>query len=268
MSNRNYKKQNPVRIGRVNLGNPAEVKRVTRLSVDLQLQTEALTKKDMRAWRNAWQYAKNVEYPNRVPLYDVYGDVEVDMHLTGCVGQRKGYVLNKSFRIVDRKGVENPELTAIFEAPWFKTFMDLALDAHYWGHSLIQLGDVISVDGTPAFSEVQLVPRRHVIPEYGVIVVRQQEAWQNGYDYRHSEMADWTVEVGGTHDLGMYLKCAQHTIPKKTYAPSGTCFPKYSASPSGWERPPAGTPRSWDVSRRCWARWVQQAGRSFPKAPR
>ena len=54
MSNRNYKKQNPVRIGRVNLGNPAEVKRVTRLSVDLQLQTEALTKKDMRAWRNAW----------------------------------------------------------------------------------------------------------------------------------------------------------------------------------------------------------------------
>lgn len=154
MSNRNYKKQNPVRIGRVNLGNPAEVKRVTRLSVDLQLQTEALTKKDMRAWRNAWQYAKNVEYPNRVPLYDVYGDVEVDMHLTGCVGQRKGYVLNKSFRIVDRKGVENPELTAIFEAPWFKTFMDLALDAHYWGHSLIQLGDVISVDGTPAFSEV------------------------------------------------------------------------------------------------------------------
>lgn len=133
MSNRNYKKQNPVRIGRVNLGNPAEVKRVTRLSVDLQLQTEALTKKDMRAWRNAWQYAKNVEYPNRVSLYDVYGDVEVDMHLTGCVGQRKGYVLNKSFRIVDRKGVENPELTAIFEAPWFKTFMDLALDAHYWG---------------------------------------------------------------------------------------------------------------------------------------
>lgn len=34
MSNRNYKKQNPVRIGRVNLGNPAEVKRVTRLLIE------------------------------------------------------------------------------------------------------------------------------------------------------------------------------------------------------------------------------------------
>ena len=36
MSNRNYKKQNPVRIGRVNLGNPAEVKRVTSLYDGLQ----------------------------------------------------------------------------------------------------------------------------------------------------------------------------------------------------------------------------------------
>lgn len=204
-----------MRVGKIDLSRPAERKRVTRLAVNLQLQTEALTKKDLRTWRNAWQYAINTEYPNRVPLYDVYGDVEVDMHLTGCVGQRKGYVLNKSFRIVDKAGIENPDLTAVFESPWFKTFMELALESIFWGHSLIQLGDIIEVEGVPAFKEVLLVPRRHVIPEYGVIVTRQQETWQNGYDYRNSDMADWIVEVGGTHDLGLYLKCAQHTIPKK-----------------------------------------------------
>lgn len=204
-----------MRVGRIDLAKPAERKRVTRLAVSLQLQTEALTKKDLRTWRNAWQYAINTDYPNRVPLYDVYGDTEVDMHLTGCVGQRKGYVLNKSFRIVDKAGVENPDLTAVFESPWFKTFMELALDSIFWGHSLIQLGDIIEVEGVPAFKEVLLVPRRHVIPEYGVIVAHQQETWQNGYDYRNSDMADWIVEVGGTHNLGLYLKCAQHTIPKK-----------------------------------------------------
>ncbi len=204
-----------MRVGKIDLARPAERKRVTRLAVNLQLQTEALTKKDLRTWRNAWQYAINTEYPNRVPLYDVYGDVEVDMHLTGCVGQRKGYVLNKSFRIVDKAGIENPDLTAVFESPWFKTFMELALESIFWGHSLIQLGDIIEVEGVPAFKEVLLVPRRHVIPEYGVIVTHQQETWQNGYDYRNSDMADWIVEVGGTHDLGLYLKCAQHTIPKK-----------------------------------------------------
>lgn len=211
---RNPDRQN-MRVGKIDLARPAERKRVTRLAVNLQLQTEALTKKDLRTWRNAWQYAINTEYPNRVPLYDVYGDVEVDMHLTGCVGQRKGYVLNKSFRIVDKAGIENPDLTAVFESPWFKTFMELALESIFWGHSLIQLGDIIEVEGVPAFKEVLLVPRRHVIPEYGVIVTHQQETWQNGYDYRNSDMADWIVEVGGTHDLVLYLKCAQHTIPKK-----------------------------------------------------
>lgn len=214
MGNRNYKK-NPVRVGKVDLSNPAERRRVTQLSVNLQLQTEALTKKDLRTWRNAWQYAINVEYPNRVPLYDMYGDVDADLHLTGCVGQRKGFVLNKSFRIVSKEGVENPDLTSIFEAPWFKAFMSLAMDSSYWGHSLIQLGDIIEVNGIPAFNGVQLVPRRHVIPEYGVIVIHQQETWQNGYDYRNSEMADWIIEVGAPNDLGLYLKCAQHTIPKK-----------------------------------------------------
>ncbi|MFK2295083.1 DUF935 family protein [Bacteroides fragilis] len=215
MSGRRNPDRQDMRVGRIDLAKPAERKRVTRLAVSLQLQTEALTKKDLRTWRNAWQYAINTDYPNRVPLYDVYGDTEVDMHLTGCVGQRKGYVLNKSFRIVDKAGVENPDLTAVFESPWFKTFMELALDSIFWGHSLIQLGDIIEVEGVPAFKEVLLVPRRHVIPEYGVIVTHQQETWQNGYDYRNSDMADWIVEVGGTHNLGLYLKCAQHTIPKK-----------------------------------------------------
>ena len=215
MSGRRNPDRQDMRVGRIDLAKPAERKRVTRLAVSLQLQTEALTKKDLRTWRNAWQYAINTDYPNRVPLYDVYGDTEVDMHLTGCVGQRKGYVLNKSFRIVDKAGVENPDLTAVFESPWFKTFMELALDSIFWGHSLIQLGDIIEVEGVPAFKEVLLVPRRHVIPEYGVIVAHQQETWQNGYDYRNSDMADWIVEVGGTHNLGLYLKCAQHTIPKK-----------------------------------------------------
>ena len=101
-----------MKIGKVNLSDPRERRRVGKVSVELQLQTEALTKKDLRNWRNAWQQAINVEYPNRVTLYDIYGDVDVDMHLTGCVGQRKGYVMNKSFRIVNRAGEENPDLTS------------------------------------------------------------------------------------------------------------------------------------------------------------
>lgn len=199
----------------LDFGSQDDRARIKELSVRLQLLTEALTRKDLKAWRNAWQWAINADQPNRVKLYNIYTDVDADLHLTGCVGQRMGFVLNKSFKLVDVQGVENPQLTDLFEAPWFKEFMRLSLESIFYGHSLIELGDVIEVDGKPAYSCVRLVPRTHVIPEFGVIVVHENDTWQSGYDYRNSEMTDWCIEAGGTHDLGLYLKCAQQTIPKK-----------------------------------------------------
>ena len=93
--------------------------------------------------------------------------------------------------------------------------MRLALEANYYGHSLIELGDVVEVNGRMAYSRVSLIPRTHVIPEYGVIVTHENDTWQTGYDYRNSELARWCIEAGGSHDLGLFLKCAQQTIPKK-----------------------------------------------------
>ena len=46
------------------------------------------------------------------------------------------------------------------EATWFKNLVDLALDSRYWGHSLIQLGDVmVGYDGKLKYKDTQLVPR-------------------------------------------------------------------------------------------------------------
>lgn len=208
--------KNNMQLGNFNLARRADLTKIKKMVVDLQIQTENLTKKDLASWRQAWQWAINVERPNRCYLYDIYGDVDVDNHLTGCVGQRKGYVLNKSFKLIDKKSnEENPNITAIFEAPWFKCLMDLCLDSIYWGPTLIQLGDVIDIDGVPAFKDVQLIPRKHVIPEYGVIVRQQFDNVGSGYDYRNSDMFRYCIEIGNPRDLGLYLKVAQHTIPKK-----------------------------------------------------
>lgn len=194
---------------------PSEARRIKDMSVRLQLLTEALTRKDLNDWRRAWQWAVNVDNPNRTRLLNIYTDVDADLHLTGCVQQRTGFVLNKSFKLCGADGVENPELTEVFEAPWFKEFMRLSLQSVFYGHSLIELGEVTETEGKPGYSYVNLVPRTHVIPEYGVIVTHENDTWQSGYDYRHSDMAQWCIEAGGTHDLGLYLKCAQQTIPKK-----------------------------------------------------
>lgn len=94
----------------------------------------------MRSWRQAWQTAIDVENPRRGRLYDIYRDVEVDLHLGGCVDQRKGFVEKKSFKLVDAKGKQNDTATQILEAAWFKDMVGYILDSRYWGHSLIQLG--------------------------------------------------------------------------------------------------------------------------------
>ena len=190
-------------------------RKVQDIVVRLQQQTEYLTRNDLRRWRAAWQQAINIDCPNRNALYNIYTDVAVDLHLTGCVEQRSGFILCKKFKMVDAAGHENEEVTKMMRAPWFTELLSLMLDSRYYGHSLIELGDVVEIEGKPAFAGVTLIPRTHVIPEYGVIVPRVNETWQNGFDYRNSELADWCIEAGSAHDLGLFLKCAQQTIPKK-----------------------------------------------------
>lgn len=194
-----------------------ERERINKMVVEIVQQTRALTKKDLGDWRKSWQMAVNVDNPARRFLYDIYSDVEADLHLTGCTGQRKGFVSRKAFRLVDAKtGKESQEVTEFFEAEWFKDLVDYYLDSRYWGHSLIELGTPITNSmGKPMYSYTRLVPRKHVVPEYGVILEHETDLWQSGYDYRNSDMTQWTIESGRRDNLGLYLRCAQQTIPKK-----------------------------------------------------
>lgn len=201
--------------GGYNLALQGDRRRLRAMTVELKLRAEALTQKDMKSWRQAWQRAINVENPQRASLYDIYRDADADLHLSGCVGQRKGFVLKKSFKLVDCKGKQDEEATALLETAWFKDLLDHILDSRFWGHSLIQLGDPVDMDGTMKYDGVELVNRKHVIPEYGVIVREQGDEWQQGIPYREGPLSDWVIEAGKPNDLGLYLKAAIQTIPKK-----------------------------------------------------
>lgn len=205
----------PQMAGNFNLAKEADRRKLKKMTISLEMQTQALTKNDIRNWRQAWQQAISIENPQRIQLYRIYTDALVDLHLSGCIGQRKGFVKKKSFKLVDRKGQENEEVTELFETKWFKNFVELALDSNFWGHSLIELGDVITVDGKMRFDGVKLVPREHVIPEYGVITRNQGEDWTQGFSYREGDMRKWCIEAGEPNSLGILLKMCPQTIAKK-----------------------------------------------------
>lgn len=206
----------PTRSEVLSLARRASSKQGIKLTAQLLQQSDTLTKKDIADWRAAHQMALDILSPNRARLYDIYADCELDAHLSGCIGQRVGKVLQKDFRLVGADGKENTEATAILQQQWFTDFMTLALSSRFWGHALIQLGDVVSgEDGVMRFDGVELVPRKHVIPEYGVLVRNAGEDWRTGWSYREGDIANWCVEVGAPRDLGLLLKCAPSCISKK-----------------------------------------------------
>ena len=198
-----------------------DAQRFKKTVMQIQRTTDSLTRKDIGDWRNAWQLAINVDNPNRQRLYDIYRDVEVDLHLSGCIQQREGFVMARSFKLVNDKGDEDQEAVNYFNTPWFKQLMKYALDANYWGHSLIELGNLVTVpDGSPSGSRlsydgVKLITRKHVIPEYHRVVTDLSQDWHTGIDYHDSPFTDWLIEVGQPDSLGLYLKAATQTIPKK-----------------------------------------------------
>lgn len=191
------------------------LKKKKDLLIEIRQQSESLTKKDIATWRRAWQAAIDYEQPVRVPLLSVYDDVMVDLHLTGTISQRKGKTLQKPFVLLGKNGKEDDKARNIFEAEWFFDFIDLALDASFWGHSLIQFGNIITNDGTMSFENVELVPRKHVVPEYGVVTREPGDDWHNGFSYRDGAVAAWCIEVGKPRDLGLLLKCAPQSLAKK-----------------------------------------------------
>ena len=87
----------------LNRMNASEIRRIKDMSVKIQLYTEALTRRDLADWRRAWQMAINVDFPNPTRLLNLYTDVDADLHLTGCVQQRMGFVLNKGFKLCDAR---------------------------------------------------------------------------------------------------------------------------------------------------------------------
>ena len=204
------------RYGDFNLAKEGDRRKVRKMVVNLQRTTDALTRKDIQDWRNAWQLAINVDSPNRKPLYDIYRDVDADLHLSGCIEQRKGFVMSRSFKIVGADGKEVEDAAHYFNQAWFRQLMKLSLDSVYWGHSLIELGDIVTDgDGCICYDGVKLIPRKHVIPEYGRVVTDLGQDWTTGLEYRRAPFTDWLIEAGQPDDLGLFLKAATQTIPKK-----------------------------------------------------
>ncbi len=94
------------------------------LLTEIAQKARQLTQLKIDAWRRAHQAAINPDNPRRRALYAIYDDILLDGHLSGAIEHnRKNATLQKDFKVVDKNGKKNNDLTNFLEASWFKKFI-------------------------------------------------------------------------------------------------------------------------------------------------
>lgn len=164
---------------------------------------------DIGKWRSALMMAENIYNPNRYNLLQTYNDVILDGHVTACIQQRKNLTLCRNYKVVDKAGNENEQLSEMLESKWFRDFLDLSLDSIFWGYSLIQFDSLLNDN----FKDVNLVPRQFVKPEFSIVV----KNWGDmvGINYTEAPYNEFCIGVGNNKDLGLLNKIAPLAIWKK-----------------------------------------------------
>lgn len=166
----------------------------------------------MKNWRNAIHEAENIFRPRRVELYALYFVAMEDDHLLTQVRTARKTVKLGDF-IIERDGKEVSDLKKYFERPWFYDYLEIEVDTELWGHSLVEFNPDME-DGE--FKRVFLIPREHVRPETGEIVLDVFD--ETGIPFRDvPEIQRNLVEVGARNDLGL-LKVLSKLAIKKEYA--------------------------------------------------
>jgi phage gp29-like protein len=170
----------------------------------------ARARKDIKSWRTAMQVAETIDNPRRILLYNLYDELILDARVTTEIQKRILAVKGHPFNLVDKDGKANADLTNLFKQPWFYQFIEHAMNALFYGHSLIQISEI--ADGL--IKKIELVNRRHVIPERGLFVFKQDD--DKGISYRtDKQYAGWLIEVGAPKDLGLLSKAAPHVLYKR-----------------------------------------------------
>ncbi|MDR1155811.1 MAG: DUF935 domain-containing protein [Bacteroidales bacterium] len=181
-----------------------EIYSLTVASVDRSMKTLA-------SWRNALRAAESPTNPNRRQLYDLYSEMELDTHVASVREKRILNVLSSEIVFFDRGGKENDAITQLIAQPFFRDMCADILDCRSWGFSLLYF-DTLTLD-PDAQSKYILVPRRNVLPEFGLIV--RQPGDTTGIEYTAPPYGNYTIAAGDPLDLGLLNKAAPYVIYKK-----------------------------------------------------
>ncbi|MBV6442743.1 MAG: hypothetical protein EPGJADBJ_04467 [Saprospiraceae bacterium] len=164
---------------------------------------------DIQKWRTALIAAEQ-DYQQRTLIYDLFADILLDGRLKALMFQRIARITNTPLTFkVNGKPVDDVE--ALAKKRFFRKFIQEALNARFWGHSLMEL--YWPVPDSDCKGVTNLIPRKHVKPKKGIVT---KNSWDmEGLPYRQPPYSRFCIEVGEPDDLGLILEACPHVIYKR-----------------------------------------------------
>lgn len=172
-------------------------------------KTVSRTRQDIKNWNDALNLANNVDAPKRFPLYNLYDNILIDLHLQSQINNRMLKSLAQPFLFNDLKGTKNEELTDLFQnKKWVYQINKAILETVYFGHSL---GEFNYANEDLTFN---LLPRQNVDPVNGFLF--KDYADDKKIKYREEkEYGSWLIEFGNNKDYGLLNGCVPHVLMKR-----------------------------------------------------
>lgn len=192
----------------LNFDKPQPKRANIQKTIDFEQQLQRV-RQDAQKFKIAVTAAESPKYPNRFLLCQSYQQIVLDGQIESAMLQRKMRVLSQKFHVKNASGEVDEEKTKLLVQQWFYDFMDLSLDSKYWGHSLIQFGEIKN----DIFTSVDLVPRIYVVPEFDLVRTNTATITE-GKNFTEKPYSNWCIGVGRKKDLGLLMKCAPYAIWK------------------------------------------------------
>lgn len=158
---------------------------------------------DLSDYKQAISSAENVDYTQRAKLYDIYSGILMDPHLGSVIQKRKATILGSPIEF-RRKGIPDERINDNLKSPWFYRFIGDALDAKFWGLTMVQF--FINENG---WIDYTLVPRKHVDPQLRCIRRRQGDITGIPFDEY-----DNLLLIDAPEPLGILARCAPYVLYK------------------------------------------------------
>jgi hypothetical protein len=186
-----------------------KLKKSNSLAVTIAPKSISRTRQDIKNWNDALNLANNVDQAKRFPLYNLFDNIMIDLHLQSQINNRMLKSLSQPFLINDLAGKKNDDLTAFLQnKKWVYAINKAILETVYFGHSL---GEFNYINEEIVFD---LIPRQNVDPIKGFLFADYAE--DKKIDYRlQKEYGSFLIEFGSNKEYGLLNGCVPHVLMKR-----------------------------------------------------